>query len=327
MAIKHRKLFPAPSATNQTVDCPDFCDPACPYSCYPYSDYYFLPPPPPPPPLLPEEHHLSPYVIVIVSVVASFFLLISYYVIIAKSCPGWCSSRQPPQNEEGDTTDEEFVDENHAVDHPIWFITTAGLQQSVINSITVCKYKKGEGLIEGNECSVCLSEFQQDETLRLLPKCNHAFHISCIDTWFRSHTNCPLCRALVVINDSVTAPINQSLNPPVENSDVDREFRERIDNRAAPDEGTEINSKEEVDSDHNKENFEIICEIQLIRRSVSMDFLTSVESLSSFKQITGTSSIAECLRKSPDPMKRSFSCSGRFFSSRQNRNFNSILPL
>lgn len=46
--------------------------------------------------------------------------------------------------------------DGNQVDHPIWFITTAGLQQSIINSITVYKYKKGEGLIEGTECSVCL---------------------------------------------------------------------------------------------------------------------------------------------------------------------------
>ncbi|KAF1001522.1 hypothetical protein AG4045_000284, partial [Apium graveolens] len=55
----------------------------------------------------------------------------------------------------------------------------------------------------GTDCSVCLTEFQDDETLRLLPKCNHAFHIPCIDTWLRSHTTCPLCRAGIVPNNDV----------------------------------------------------------------------------------------------------------------------------
>lgn len=40
----------------------------------------------------------------------------------------------------------------------------------------------------------------------LVPKCNHAFHIYCIDTWLRSHTNCPLCRARI-ITDLVTTPL------------------------------------------------------------------------------------------------------------------------
>ncbi|EEF28281.1 ring finger protein, putative [Ricinus communis] len=97
-------------------------------------------------------------------------------------------------------TQEDFLDEDQGpqLDHPIWYINTVGLQQSVIDSIAVFKYKKDEGLIEGTECSVCLNEFQEDESLRLLPKCSHAFHIPCIDTWLRSHKNCPLCRAPVI---------------------------------------------------------------------------------------------------------------------------------
>ncbi|KAL9661078.1 hypothetical protein QQ045_025898 [Rhodiola kirilowii] len=85
--------------------------------------------------------------------------------------------------------------EEDPVDHPIWYIRTQGLQQSVIDSISVVKYKKDEGLVEGNDCSICLSEFEEDESLRLLPKCAHAFHVPCIDQWFRSHKNCPLCRS------------------------------------------------------------------------------------------------------------------------------------
>lgn len=106
----------------------------------------------------------------------------------------WCGRRVnnsvPSQTD--NTSEEEF--------HPVWLISTVGLQQSIINSITVCKYERNEGLIEGTECSVCLNEFREDDTLRLLPKCSHAFHIACIDTWLRSHTNCPLCRAGIVGN-------------------------------------------------------------------------------------------------------------------------------
>ncbi|XP_057783843.1 E3 ubiquitin-protein ligase RING1-like [Salvia miltiorrhiza] len=84
------------------------------------------------------------------------------------------------------------------IDHPIWYIRTTGLPQSLIESIQQMKYKKGEGLIGTSDCSVCLSEFVDGETLRLLPKCRHAFHVACIDTWLGSHTNCPLCRASIL---------------------------------------------------------------------------------------------------------------------------------
>ena len=51
------------------------------------------------------------------------------------------------------------------IDHPIWYINTVGLQQSIIYSITVCKYRKEEGLIYLMDCSVCLREFEEDEVL------------------------------------------------------------------------------------------------------------------------------------------------------------------
>lgn len=108
-------------------------------------------------------------------------------------------------------TQEDFFDEDHgpALDHPIWYINTIGLPQSVIDSIAVFKYKKDVGLIEGTDCPVCLSEFQEDESLRLLPKCSHAFHISCVDTWLRSHTNCPLCRA-PILSGAIAAQASES---------------------------------------------------------------------------------------------------------------------
>lgn len=47
------------------------------------------------------------------------------------------------------------------------------------------------------ECVVCLSEFGDNETLRLLPQCLHVFHPYCIDVWLASHDTCPVCRTKV----------------------------------------------------------------------------------------------------------------------------------
>ncbi|KAJ8756110.1 hypothetical protein K2173_024657 [Erythroxylum novogranatense] len=46
----------------------------------------------------------------------------------------------------------------------------------------------------GLDCAICLSEVEQGEKARLLPQCNHGFHIDCIDMWFLSNSTCPLCR-------------------------------------------------------------------------------------------------------------------------------------
>lgn len=297
MAMMHRKLFPAENTTNQT-DCSEFCDPPCSYNCYPFTEFYY-PPPPPPTPLSAidhndQTHNLPPYIIILISLVASFLLLISYYVVVAKSCAGFGGGRNndsaPSQS---DTADEEsFLDENQ-VDHPIWFITTVGLQQSIINSISVCKYKKGEGLIEGTECSVCLNEFQEGETLRLLPKCNHAFHIPCIDTWLSSHTNCPLCRAIIVtdsLSSRMARPPLLSLDPNGEATAINEEIQmensdqsdiqmdeNRIRAPAEEQEGDqtlqvvddERTSKETINPHGNCVISEV--EVQSVRRSVSMD--------------------------------------------------------
>ncbi|KAJ7548156.1 hypothetical protein O6H91_07G000400 [Diphasiastrum complanatum] len=72
----------------------------------------------------------------------------------------------------------------------------AGLDKGVLDALPTFVYTK-QSMEESMECSVCISEFQENETGRLLPKCNHCFHTACIDMWFHSHSTCPLCRASV----------------------------------------------------------------------------------------------------------------------------------
>ncbi|XP_026408443.1 E3 ubiquitin-protein ligase At1g63170-like [Papaver somniferum] len=52
-----------------------------------------------------------------------------------------------------------------------------------------------ERLISGEdaECSICLAEYADDETLRELP-CAHLFHVDCVDTWLKKNASCPLCK-------------------------------------------------------------------------------------------------------------------------------------
>uniref|UniRef100_A0A1J3D460 RING-type E3 ubiquitin transferase n=1 Tax=Noccaea caerulescens TaxID=107243 RepID=A0A1J3D460_NOCCA len=230
---KHRKLFPmlASEERNITLDCLiGICDPICPYNCYQEPDYYTispqLPPWSSPQPIKSPSPSPSPSIsavyqqsqntsssidaITIIAVTGAVLaILLTGFFLVAKYVSKGVNQvnnegRRYNSERDGDydeeyTVDEEFRDREQ-VDHPIWLIRTTGLQQSVINSITICSYKRGDGLIERTDCPVCLNEFEEDESLRLLPKCNHAFHISCIDTWLRSHTNCPLCRAGIAIS-------------------------------------------------------------------------------------------------------------------------------
>ncbi|KAJ4788900.1 hypothetical protein LUZ62_040146 [Rhynchospora pubera] len=45
------------------------------------------------------------------------------------------------------------------------------------------------------DCAVCINELVQEEMVRVLPTCNHFFHVECIDRWLLVHSSCPLCRA------------------------------------------------------------------------------------------------------------------------------------
>ncbi|KAL7207405.1 hypothetical protein ACSBR1_029373 [Camellia fascicularis] len=53
----------------------------------------------------------------------------------------------------------------------------------------------GKELAMGTECAVCLDEIEVDQPARLVPGCNHGFHLQCADTWLSKNPICPVCRA------------------------------------------------------------------------------------------------------------------------------------
>ncbi|KAL6526499.1 hypothetical protein OROGR_015589 [Orobanche gracilis] len=73
----------------------------------------------------------------------------------------------------------------------------SGLEAAVLNSLPVFRYSSKAATQRLLECAVCLSDFEENEVVRLLPKCSHAFHTECIDMWFYSHSTCPICRSPV----------------------------------------------------------------------------------------------------------------------------------
>ncbi|KAI4313240.1 hypothetical protein L6164_026233 [Bauhinia variegata] len=88
----------------------------------------------------------------------------------------------------------------------LWYSTT--LQSNVVLPVTSTSEKglssseldklpkiAGKELVMGTECAICLDEIEKEQPARLVPGCNHAFHIECINTWLSKHPLCPLCRA------------------------------------------------------------------------------------------------------------------------------------
>ncbi|KAG8481512.1 hypothetical protein CXB51_026356 [Gossypium anomalum] len=49
-----------------------------------------------------------------------------------------------------------------------------------------------------SECVICLSDFKPGDRVRLLPMCNHGFHVQCINKWLSCRSSCPKCRHCLV---------------------------------------------------------------------------------------------------------------------------------
>ncbi|KAL5719327.1 RING-type E3 ubiquitin transferase [Ranunculus cassubicifolius] len=72
---------------------------------------------------------------------------------------------------------------------------------SVLSSLPTLVFSSGmkiklAGGGEEAECAICLSEFVNGESVRILPKCKHGFHVKCIEGWLSSHLSCPTCRTI-----------------------------------------------------------------------------------------------------------------------------------
>ncbi|KAF8099752.1 hypothetical protein N665_0237s0007 [Sinapis alba] len=47
-------------------------------------------------------------------------------------------------------------------------------------------------------CSICLVDYEDTDAVTHLPRCNHLFHVHCIEPWLlRGSLTCPLCRSFV----------------------------------------------------------------------------------------------------------------------------------
>ncbi|CAL9207867.1 unnamed protein product, partial [Musa hybrid cultivar] len=154
--------------------------------------------PPPPPHSSASVTSFPVLAISILGILTTAMLLISYYVFVIKCRLGW------PRSDLLRCLFSSAESRRHRhlyIPPVIHAIATEfhGLDPSVIRSIPVIKFTRaGDGDAQRktsfHDCAICLNEFREEERLKLLPDCSHAFHIDCIDTWLQFNANCPLCR-------------------------------------------------------------------------------------------------------------------------------------
>ncbi|KAG6486973.1 RING-H2 finger protein ATL16-like [Zingiber officinale] len=152
---------------------------------------------PPPPPS--SSGNIPTLVVTILGVLIAAILVLGYYFFAARCC-FWRR-----RSDALDRSQRRLHD-----DLMMFAVESRGLGQSEIRQIPTFRYRKetDASAAGGDDCAVCLGEFQEEETVRLLPDCFHVFHVDCIDTWLQSNANCPLCRARIT-PDAAAVPVDK----------------------------------------------------------------------------------------------------------------------
>ncbi len=170
--------------------------------------------------------HINPSVVVIVVILSVVFILSGFLHLLAR-CLGRRRSSSwlrrgdaayqgsghellPGSSSISHTSPAASVSAVHGQLQQLFHLHDAGVEQAFIDTLPVFAYGSIRGLKDSADCAVCLNEFGEDDRLRLLPKCNHAFHLSCIDTWLLSNSTCPLCRRSLLPDDPPAAAASSS---------------------------------------------------------------------------------------------------------------------
>ncbi|TMW90708.1 hypothetical protein EJD97_015369 [Solanum chilense] len=171
---------------------------------------------PPPPPFSTHDssgggifnlnNKVSPSILLVIIILAIIFF-ISGLLHLAVRCLLRPSNRDPD--------DLDNVTALQGQLQQLFNLHDAGVDQSFIDTLPVFNYKSIVGIKDPFDCAVCLCEFESDDKLRWLPKCSHAFHMECIDTWLLSHSTCPLCRASLLPDFSSPSHNNHTCSPVV----------------------------------------------------------------------------------------------------------------
>ncbi|KAL5698288.1 RING-type E3 ubiquitin transferase [Ranunculus cassubicifolius] len=135
---------------------------------------------PSPPPTLPHKLNLAPFYYGLVVVGTTAVVLAMYNLIVMAFCAR--TRRLRLAQASGAQSISQSFELPTVEMYSTFKYSTKGIQQSRVLD---------------NECSVCLSVFEDGESIRQLPRCKHSFHAQCIDMWLFSHSDCPLCRAFV----------------------------------------------------------------------------------------------------------------------------------
>ncbi|KAG0472131.1 hypothetical protein HPP92_016677 [Vanilla planifolia] len=155
-----------------------------------------------------SNSRISPALLFIIVILAVIFFISGLLHLLVRFLVKKSPSSSHPRNRSPGTDASVDSDALQRQLQQLFHLHDSGLDQAFIDALPVFPTKEIVGAKEPFDCAVCLCEFSDDDKLRLLPICGHAFHLDCIDTWLLSNSTCPLCRgALFLQGLAVDNPI------------------------------------------------------------------------------------------------------------------------
>ncbi|KAJ9562816.1 hypothetical protein OSB04_007976 [Centaurea solstitialis] len=137
-------------------------------------------------------------------VIRAIMVLVLFFVLCCKSCQevhedietGRRRSRPPTRTSTTTHVVHHVVRQQQAAPVASHHREERVTQPQRVPSMKPAQYTSGSER-KNDECVICMEEFEEMETIRVVVGCQHLFHTHCIYQWFVLNQTCPICRQVI----------------------------------------------------------------------------------------------------------------------------------
>lgn len=77
-------------------------------------------------------------------------------------------------------------------EHKILYILNVSVERTI--TLKISPLAPPEAIVPVKMCAIC---HEEDAVVRHTLRCNHTFHLHCIDRWLKDNRTCPMCRTKI----------------------------------------------------------------------------------------------------------------------------------
>lgn len=133
-----------------------------------------------------------------IGVSVGILLLITTITLTSYFCTRNQTTELPPAQRRRQRINRSAVQHDHGQDNNNnCIVDIIGLDETTLSSYPKLLYSEAKVNHKDSTascCSICLADYKNKDMLRLLPDCEHLFHLKCVDPWLKLNPSCPVCR-------------------------------------------------------------------------------------------------------------------------------------